>query len=195
MTILKHSSGCASCLPCFLDSSWLGLTESRSFPTRIAITCDGSSRTHNGQKSFPILSSPRWAGDLKCGSTPFCWLLLELWGQGGRRDHFKSHVFPFWMATTVKKSDIDMLRRSEKPKYLLLSADWRVFSVMLPGCYQCVTSANQKVLSKRRTSESRRNAIFLVACWQSRSSLRPQRVLERRGYLLCSSVIMQSSHF
>jgi hypothetical protein len=37
MKILELSSGCAYYLPGFLDSSWLGLTESRSFPTRIAM--------------------------------------------------------------------------------------------------------------------------------------------------------------
>ena len=80
MKILELSSGCASYLPCFLDSSWLGLTESREFPHTNRDYMWWVLSNSQWTKSFPILSPPRWTGNLKCGSTP--WLLLEFWVQG-----------------------------------------------------------------------------------------------------------------
>lgn len=140
MTILELSSGCPFYLLCFLDSSWLGLTESRSVPTRIAITCDGSSRTRNGQTYFPfhpLLGEPVTWGAVRLPS-------VDSFSNFEGRDRFRSHVLQFWMATswptTVKNtffstSDIDV----EEARSLFDNTDWRSFC--------SVTFDNQKALT------------------------------------------------
>ena len=107
MKILELSSGCASYLPCFLDSSWLGLTESREFPHT------------NRDYMWWVLSNSQWTKVISHATSilgePVTWNAVLLpsvdpFSNFEGMDRFKSHVLQFWMATMSEWSQRSKIR-------------------------------------------------------------------------------------